>query len=159
MKKTMSSQIGEINLDNVLDFQLEQVMLKVNADAADIFLLNKSTAQPILYKSLGMKRVSSLCEQSHSWKGLIWRVIQKRDLVSLPNIWIESSSLVRGTLFKQERITSYHGIPLAVEGKIFGILEVFHCQELSPNTEWFRLFRNLAEQVSLALEIYYLADD
>jgi GAF domain-containing protein len=86
-------------------------------------------------------------------------VIQKRDLVSLPNIWIESSSLVRGTLFKEERFTSYHGIPLAAGGKIFGVLEVFHCQEFSPNSTWFQLFRNLAEQVSLTLEIPFLVDE
>jgi GAF domain-containing protein len=83
-------------------------------------------------------------------------VIQKRDLVSLPNIWIESSSLVRGALFKQERFVSYHGIPLAAGGKIFGVLEVFHCQELAPNSAWFDLFRNLAGKVSLTLEIPYL---
>ena len=155
----MSTQIGEINLDYLLDLLLELVMLQVNADAADIFLLDKSTAQPILYRSLGLKKISSLSEWNHSWKGLIWRVIQKRDLVSLPNIWIESSSLVRGALFKQERFTSYHGIPLTAEGKIFGVLEVFHCRELSPNSAWFQLFRNLAEQVSLSLELSSLVDE
>ena len=71
MKKTKSTQTGKINLDNVLDLQLEQVVLQMNADAANIFPLDKSTAQPILNKSLGMKKVSSLCEQNHSWKGLI----------------------------------------------------------------------------------------
>lgn len=155
----MSTQIGDITLDNVLDLLLELVMIQVNADAADIFLLDKITAQPILSKSLGLKKASSLSEQNHSWKGLIWRVIQKRDLVSLPNIWIESSSLVRGPLFKQEHFISYHGIPLAVEGKIFGVLEVFHCQELSPNSAWFQLFRNLAEQVSIALKDTLPADE
>ena len=155
----MSTQIGEINLDNVLDLLLELVMRQVNADALNLFLLDKITTQPVLYKSLGLKKISSLSEQRHSWKGLIWRVIQKRDLVSLPNIWIESSSLVRGTLFKQECFTSYHGIPLAVDGKLFGVLEVFHCQELSPNSAWFQLFRNLAKQVSLSLEISYLTDE
>ena len=152
----MSTQVGEINLDKVLDLLLQLVMLQVNADAADIFLIDKSTSQPVLYKSLGLQKISSISEQNHSWKGLIWRVIQKRDLVSLPNIWIESSSLVRGTLFKQERFTSYHGIPLAARGNIFGVLEVFHCQELAPNSAWYELFRNQAEQVSLALEIPYL---
>ncbi len=155
----MSTQIGEINLDKVLDLLLELVILQVNADAADIFLIDKSSAQPIFYKSLGLKKISSLSEQSHSWKGLIWRVIQKRDLVSLPNIWIESPSLVRGALFKQEHFTSYHGIPLAARGKIFGVLEVFHCQELSPTSAWYKLFRNLAEQISLTLEIPYLTDE
>ncbi len=155
----MSTQISETNLDNVLDLQLEMVMLRVKADAINIFLFDKNTAQPIYIKSLGLKKISSISEQSHSWKGLIWRVIQKRDLVSLPNIWLESSSLVRGTLFKQERFISYHGIPLASGRKIFGVLEVFHCHEISPNSSWFQLFRNLAEQVSLALEIPYMTDE
>ena len=154
----MSIKTGEINLGNALDLLLELVMRQVNADAVNLFLLDKRTAQPILYKSLGLKKISSLSEQRHSWKGLIWRVIQKRDLVSLPNIWIESSSLVRGTLFKQECFTSYHGIPLVAEGKIIGVLEVFHRQEFSPNSAWFRLFRNLAEQVSYALKIPHLAE-
>ena len=155
----MSTQIDEITLDYVLDLLLELVVIQVNADAADIFLLDKITAQPIFYKGMGLQKISSLSEQNHSWKGLIWRVIQKRDLVSLPNIWIESSSLVRGPLFKQERFVSYHGIPLAVAGKIFGVLEVFHRQELTPNSAWFQLFRNLAEQASNALEISYLSDE
>ena len=154
----MSAKIGEIALDNALDLLLELIMRQVNADAINLFLLDKRTSQPILYKSLGLKKISSLSEQRHSWKGLIWRVIQKRDLVSLPNIWIESSSLVRGTLFKQECFTSYHGIPLISRGKIIGVLEVFHRQEFSPNSAWFRLFRNFAEQVSHALELPHLAE-
>ncbi len=47
---------------------------------------------------------------------------------------------------------------LISRGKIIGVLEVFHRQEFSPTSAWFRLFRNLAEQVSHALDIPHLAE-
>ncbi len=131
---------------------LEHIRTQANADAVDISVIDKRTAQPVFYSALGFGEISPYGFQPDSWKGLVWRVIKKRDLVSLPNIWAESSTLVRKTAFQQYRFISYQGIPLAANGKILGVLEVFHCQEFFPDSTWFKLFRSQAGKLSQILD-------
>ena len=145
--------IGFSSLDTEPCLTLEHILNQTSADAVDIFKLDKKTAQPVFFYGLGFGEMPSYALQYDSWKGLVWRVLQKRDLVSIPNIWVESSSLVRKTAFEQYRFISYQGIPLAVNGKILGVLEIFHCQEFFPDSSWFELFRSLAEQLSQTLDI------
>jgi GAF domain-containing protein len=140
-------------IEKKLDLTLEHILNQTSADAVDIFKLDKKTAQPVFFYGRGFGEMPSYALQYDSWKGLVWRVLQKRDLVSLPNIWVESSSLVRKTAFEQYRFISYQGIPLAINGKILGVLEIFHCQEFFPDSSWFELFRSLADQLSQTLDM------
>ena len=139
-------------LKKQLDLTLETILIQTSADAADIFIIDKRTTQPTFYSGRGFGEIPPYALQSDSWKGLVWRVIQKRDLVFLPNIWVESSSLVRKTAFEQYHFISYQGIPLVTNGKLLGVLEIFHCQEFFPDSTWFELFRSLANQLSLLLD-------
>lgn len=125
---------------------LEQIMVQLKPDAVILWLINNHTSQPETNNSLGFQEVPSINNHFHSWKGLIWRVIQKRDLVSLPNIWTETSALVRASHFRQEHFITYHGLPLISRGKILGVLEVFHRREFRAKPTWIELFRVLAEQ-------------
>ena len=139
-------------LEEKLDLTLEQIRIQTNADAVNVFIIDKRTALPVFYYGRGFGELPPYALQPDSWKGLVWRVIQKRDLVFLPNIWVESSSLVRKTAFEQYRFISYQGIPLATNGKILGVLEIFHCQEFIPDSSWFELFRSLADMLSKILD-------
>ncbi|MCJ7716175.1 MAG: GAF domain-containing protein [Anaerolineales bacterium] len=128
-------------------------MFQTGADAVDIFVINKNTNLPIYITGSGFGEKPAFAFQVDCWKGLVWRVIQKRDLVCLPNIWIDSASLVRRTAFEHYNFISYQGIPLANNGKILGVLEAFHCQEFSPDLAWFNNFRSLSDQVSQILDL------
>jgi len=132
---------------------LEHIRTKTSADAVDIFKIDRRTAQPIYYIGRGFGEMPPYAHQPDSWKGLVWRVLQKRDLVFLPNMWVESSSLVRKTAFEQYRFISYQGLPLTTRGNILGVLEIFHCQEFFPDSSWFELFRSLADQLSQTLDM------
>ena len=140
-------------VEKKLDLALEHIRIQTSADAVDIFKIDRRTAQPVYYFGRGFGEMPPYAHQPDSWKGLVWRVLQKRDLVFLPNIWVESSSLVRKTAFEQYRFISYQGLPLATRGKILGVLEIFHCQEFFPDSSWFELFRSLADQLSQTLDM------
>ena len=140
-------------VEKKLDLTLEHIRIQTSADAVDIFKIDRRTAQPVYYFGRGFGEMPPYAHQPDSWKGLVWRVLQKRDLVFLPNIWVESSSLVRKTAFEQYRFISYQGLPLATRGKILGVLEIFHCQEFFPDSSWFELFRSLADQLSQTLDM------
>ncbi|MGB2963527.1 MAG: GAF domain-containing protein [Anaerolineales bacterium] len=131
---------------------LEQIMVQLEPDAVILWLINKNTSQPVITNSLGLQVIPSINDHFHSWKGLIWRVIQKRDLVSLPNIWTETSALVRASHFRKERFITYHGLPLISRGKMLGVLEIFHRREFKAESIWIELFRNLAAQGSNTLD-------
>ena len=142
------SQEGICNIKQAKNHKLllEQIMVQLEPDAVILWLINKNTSQPVITNSLGLQVNPSINDHFHSWKGLIWRVILKRDLVSLPNIWTETSALVRASHFRKERFITYHGLPLISRGKILGVLEIFHRREFKAESIWIELFRNLAAQ-------------
>ena len=139
-------------LSQAIDTLLEQVISRLDVDAAALSLVNINSPQLIFCRGYGFYQGTINNQPFHSWKGLICRVIHKRDIVSVPNIWTESYALVRSVQFKQEGFISYRGIPLSIEGKILGVLEVFHRQETITESVWYSLLRVMAEQASRVIE-------
>ncbi len=113
-----------------------------------MYSINQASDQLHLYKVIGLSKHFGVSEQKQSWKGLVWRVVQKRDIVTLPDIWTESSSLVRCNLFIREAITSYTGIPITKNGLILGVLEFFFRQEFQPDPNWYCLLRNNVREIT-----------
>ena len=143
-------------LNQAVDSLLEQVISSLDVDAAALTLVNVNSPQPIFFRGSGFYKGTINNKPYYSWKGLICRVIHKRDIVSVLNIWSESSALVRGIQFKQEGFISYRGIPLAIGSKILGVLEVFHRQETFTKSTWYSLLRVMAEQASHIIEDAFL---
>ena len=83
---------------------------------------------------------------------LVWRVLQKRELLAIPDLYKESPTLFRGRMFALEGFRSYYGIPLIAKGKILGVLEVFHRKPLQVDEEWFDFLRALGTQAAIAMD-------
>ena len=130
-----------------IDDLLYKSKVELSADILTLYSINQTYNQLQLYKVIGLSKPFGLIEQKQSWKGLVWRVAQKRDIVTLPDIWTESPSLVRQQLFIRENITSYSGIPVTKNGLILGILELFFRKEFQPGASWYRDLRIVAQLI------------
>ena len=148
---TRKFQGSRSNKSKILNNLLEKIILDLNADIVTFYTIDQKSNQPGLYKVLGLSDSFGIIEQTQSWKGLVWRVVQKRDIVTLTDIWSEASSLVRRRLFLRENIISYTGIPITSNGLILGVLEIFFRQKVQLDPNWYRLLRKSAQEIGSLL--------
>ncbi len=139
------------NKSKILNNLLEKIILDLNADIVTIYTIDQNSNLPGLYKVLGLNDSFGIIEQIQSWKGLVWRVAQKRDIVTLTDIWSEASYLVRRRLFLRENINSYTGIPITSNGLILGVLEIFFRQQVQLDSNWYRLLRKSSQEIGSLL--------
>ena len=56
------------------------------------------------------------------------------------------------SLLIEEGFKYYCGNPLIAKGKLVGVLELFHRQDINPDKEWEEFFKTLSGQAALAIE-------
>jgi len=145
-------QITPASFQNLSHF-LESAADQLKFDALDLYLIQPEADQPVCCYLMGFHHPSGFKEQTHTWKGLVWRVIAKKDLVTLPDLWLERASLQRAQQFHREGFVSYHAAPLAADGILIGVLETYFRNQFQPNPSWFKLLRGVAkESAKLILE-------
>lgn len=143
---------GSFNLNLTLHIILEQVVSQLKVDAADVFLVDPVTLEATYADGRGFQRYKPRGGATQARESLVWRVLQKRDLVAIPDLYQESPNLYRGRMFGLEGFRSYYGIPLVAKGKILGVLEVFHRKQLQVDDEWFDFLRALGTQAAIAMD-------
>ncbi len=125
---------------------------QLDVDAADIFLVDPDTLETTYAEGKGFQRYHPHAGISQAREDLVWRVLQNRELVAIPDLYKESPTLLRGRMFALEGFRSYYGIPLIAKGKILGVLEVFHRKPLQVDEEWFDFLRGLGTQTAIAMD-------
>ncbi len=143
---------GSFNLNLTLHIILEQVISQLKVDAADVFLVDPVTLEATYADGRGFQRYKPRGGATRARESLVWRVLQKRELVAIPDLYKDSPTLYRGKMFALEGFRSYYGIPLVAKGKILGVLEVFHRKPLQVDDEWFDFLRALGTQAAIAMD-------
>lgn len=143
---------GSHNLNLTLHIILEQVVSQLHVDAADLFLVDQVSLETTYAEGKGFERYKPRGGVAESRNSLVWRVLQKRELVAIPDLYKDSPSLYRGRMFALEGFRSYYGIPLIAKGKILGVLEVFHRKPLRVDGEWFDFLQALGTQAAIAMD-------
>lgn len=143
---------GSFNLNLTLHIILEKVVSQLDVDAADIFLVDPMTLEATYAEGRGFQRYKPRGGTTRARESLVWRVLQQREVLAIPDLYQESPTLFRGKMFAMEGFRSYYGIPLIAKGKILGVLEVFHRQPLQVDDEWFGFLRALGTQAAIAMD-------
>jgi len=143
---------GSFNLNLTLHIILEKVVSQLDVDAADVFLVDPVTMEATYAEGRGFQRYKPRGGTTQARESLVWRVLQKRELVAIPDLYKDSPILFRGKMFALEGFRSYYGIPLVAKGKILGVLEVFLRRPLQVDDEWFDFLRALGTQAAIAMD-------
>ncbi len=143
---------GSFNLNLTLHIILEQVASQLNVDAADVFLVDPDSLEATYAEGRGFQRYKPRPGATQARDSLVRRVLQKRELLAIPDLYKESPTLFRGKMFALEGFRSYFGIPLIAKGKILGVLEVFHRKPLQVDDEWFDFLQTLGTQAAIAMD-------
>ncbi len=143
---------GSFNLDLTLHIILDQVISQLKVDAADVFLVDPISQEATYAEGRGFQRYKPRAGATQIRESLVWRVLKKRDLIAIPDLYGESPSLYRGRMFALEDFRSYYGVPLIAKGKVLGVLEVFNRKPLHVDDEWFDFLRALGTQAAIAMD-------
>jgi PAS domain S-box-containing protein len=144
-----------ISLNAILPHVVEQL----NADAADVLIVNPTSFQVEHVAGIGF-RYGSLDPTSDPLKqSLAGDVILKGTSLSIPDLHEYPGDWDRTLFLEREKFVSYHGIPLIVKGYVKGILEVFSRTRLDPQPDWLHFMDALASQTAIAMDNIQLFND
>jgi len=127
---------------------LNQVISKLQVDAADILLIDPITHTFDFKDGIGF----NTREVAQKSIRLTHKGILSRETVHIPNLKSQQIDSQREHLITKENFICYFGVPLLVKGEHIGILEVFHRQPLKPDHEWINFLEALAGQAALAID-------
>jgi PAS domain S-box-containing protein/putative nucleotidyltransferase with HDIG domain len=138
---------------------LNQVIIELGVDAADILLLNSDLQVLVFGSEHGFHNNSIKNVQVRMGESYAGRAAQEHKLIRIANLQNEQDKLFLTTLFKGEDFVCYYCVPLIIKGNIKGVLEVFNRSILNPDIEWFNFLNTLSGQAAIAIEIATLFDN
>ncbi len=151
--KAIDASISSIlNLPITLNILLEQVILQLRVDAADILLVNSYTQFLTYAAGLGFSSRRSEQTMFRVGESLAGRAAMERRIVVIPNLAEAGSTFGRGDVPAKEGFVAYYGAPLIAKGKVLGVLEIFHRAPLATDAEWLDFLEALAKQAAIAID-------
>lgn len=148
---------ASLDLRLTLSVILEQVLLRLNVDAADFLLLNPSSQLLESIAGRGFRRATPQ-EVLRLGEGTAGRTALERKRLHLADL-SSATDLKRKWLVTDERFVAYFAVPLIAKGHLLGVLEIFHRTALTPDAEWMEFLDTLATQAAIAIESASLFED
>ncbi len=150
---------ASLDLRVTLRVLLDQVILTLGVDAADVLLLNQLT-QTLEYTARRGFHTGSLRKSSiRLGEGFAGRAALERRIISFPNLDEIQAAEATHSHLPGEAFSAYFAIPLIAKGQVKGVLEVFHRSPLSPDPEWHEFLETLAGQAAIAIDNAVLFND
>jgi len=141
------------DLNSTLNVFLEQVLVHMKVDAADILTYEESSRSLIYATGKGFNRKPISHYNIRLGMGCAGNVAQTRRMRWSGNLMIDSEAQNECSLrWPGEGFSSYCGVPLIAKGKIKGVLEMFNRKPLQPDDDWFKFLDTMAGQAAIAID-------
>ena len=141
------------DLNSALNVFLEQVLVHMKVDAADILTYEESSRSLIYATGKGFNRKPIAHYNIRLGNGCAGNVAQTRRMRWSGNLMIDMEGQNECNLrWPGEGFSSYCGVPLIAKGKIKGVLELFHRKPLQPDDDWFKFLDTMAGQAAIAID-------
>jgi PAS domain S-box-containing protein/putative nucleotidyltransferase with HDIG domain len=144
--------ISTFNLGSMMETVLPQVVAQLQVDAADVLLLPPDSEMLDYVAGQGFRTQVAETAQVPISNSLAGRAVKERRLIKIENLQEQYGNSRLSDRLAGEGFVSYFGVPLIADGKVKGVLEVFHRTPLYPYAEWVDFLNALAGQVALAIE-------
>lgn len=153
-----SAVTAHLGQQQTFDILLDQVVIHLGADAADILLFDAKTQQLLFASGIGFYGSKAQQTRVYLSEGLAGQVAQKKDIVYRLDLSEEDVNFLEAQPWAEEGVVAYVGAPLIVEQKILGVLEVFFRSPISPDENWMRFLETLVGQSAITVEHTRLFD-
>lgn len=151
---------SSLDLRLTLDVFLEQVISRLEVDAADILLLNPHTNTLEYAAGRGFRSRGNEKTSVRLGEGSAGEAALQRRVVHIPDLARAAEDFIRSPLLFGEDFVTYYAMPLVAKGQVKGVLEVFHRSALlSPDQEWPEFLETLAAQAAVAIDNASLFDN
>ncbi|MBC7876126.1 MAG: GAF domain-containing protein [Anaerolineales bacterium] len=148
------------DLQETLDVFLDQIMKQLQVDAAAILLLDETKGQLEFGASRGFQTSTLRYTRLRVGEGMAGRAAQQHQTVHVRDLRIDPQSLINAPSLAKEGFVSYYAAPLISQGKVKGVLEIFHRSLLDhSDKEWLDFMEALAGQAAIAIESTTLFQD
>lgn len=142
---------SSFDLKVTLNILLAYALKELGADAAAILLYAPSLQVLSYYTNVGFTGNHTFPKTpTHIGTGLVGQVALQRKLIhitDLPNQPESMRSPISG-----EEFQNYFGVPLVSKGQIQGVLELYACDDISPDSDWLNFLHTLAGQAAIAID-------
>lgn len=145
---------GSLDLNISMHVVLEQVVQRLQVDAADILVFNSKSHMLEFGAGRGFRGTTDGQTQMRPGLGL-----SGDKLSAGANIIRDTQEFNRGAWMASEGLIGYAALPLLAKGQVKGVLEVFSRAPLNPTGEWSEFFRTLATQTAIAIDHVQLFED
>jgi len=165
--------LGSSDVNVALGVVLDQVLLRLSADASSALLLNPHTQTLRYAAGRGFRTNTPRRTEWQLGEGLSGRAALERRLIHVSDLESPESPTVSphasdvlelpgtGRVLPRNRRTgvpsnegfaSYHGVPLVANGQVKGVLEVWHRSSLALDDEDLEFLETLAGQAAIAVD-------
>jgi putative nucleotidyltransferase with HDIG domain len=144
--------ISTVNLGTMLETILPQVMAQLQVDAVDVLILHPDSVVLDYVAGRGFQAQAAQTAPLPVDRSVAGRVVKGRRLIHFENLQEESRARQLSERLAGEGFVSYFGVPLITNGRVKGVLEIFHRTSLHPYAEWVDFLNVLAAQVAIAIE-------
>jgi len=142
---------GSPDLRLTLRVILDQVTAGLAIDAADVLMLDEKDGNLVAVASTGFQSTSIPDYRLPVDESLPGRTLVGRRVETVTALGA-FSQFRRRSLFAREGFKSYGAVPLIARGKLMGVLEVFHREQLQPDQEWLEFLDALGSEAAIAID-------
>jgi putative nucleotidyltransferase with HDIG domain len=147
------------DLHHTLEVLLDQITEQLQIDAAVILLLDETKKQLEYGASRGFHTPTLRYTRLRMGEGIAGRAAQQSKIIHIRDLSTDPQTLVYAPTLAKEGFVSYYAAPLISQGKVNGVLEIFHRTLLDPDKEWLDFLETLAGQMAIAIENTTLFED
>ncbi|NTU81183.1 MAG: PAS domain S-box protein [Chloroflexales bacterium] len=131
---------------------IEQAILQLGVDAADVLLLNGAERTLDYAAGQGFLGARGPGARSSLDESLPGRVAQERHRLVVGDLREHADFVSRPELIATEGFRAYVAAPLVAQGRMLGVLELFHRAPLAPDREWLDYLDALAGRAAVAVD-------
>jgi PAS domain S-box-containing protein/putative nucleotidyltransferase with HDIG domain len=147
---------ASLDINHTLDVFIEQVMIRLGVDAAQVLLMNPYTKYLEHAAGSGFTTDTVKGLRFRLGDGYAGQAALSHENIIVPEIDLshEMVSVVPGfkALLEANGFRAYFAVPLIAKGAAVGCLELFHRSPLNPDREWLTFLEALAGQAAIAID-------
>ena len=150
---------SSLDLRVTLNIILDQVIEKLQIDAAAVLLLNPKSNMLEYTASRGFRTRTIEQYSLQMGEDLSGKTAVERHLVQALDLAEVDSDLAYTNMMQEENFISYYSVPLIAKGQVKGMLDIFNRTPLNPDQEWYNFLETLGGQAALAIDNTSLLED
>lgn len=150
---------SSLDLRVTLNILLDQVVEKLNVDAAAVLLLNQQTQLLNYAAGRGFRTRMIESYRLRLGEGISGQATMERHLVQALNLFEADETMAYLPLLQEEGFLSFYSVPLIAKGQVKGVLDIFNRSLLTPDQEWIYFLETLAGQAAIAIDNTTLLED